>query len=53
VVFVSGYSDTAAVHDAVGPGAHLIGKPFAIAALAQEIEKVLGVRPRAQAAGLA
>ena len=53
VIFVSGYSDTASVHNAVGPGANLIGKPFAIAALAKEIERVVMRQPRGKAVAVA
>lgn len=48
VIFVSGYSDTAAVHDAVGPGANLLGKPFSMAVLAKEIERVVLQRSRVE-----
>jgi signal transduction histidine kinase/CheY-like chemotaxis protein len=44
VVFMTGYTQNAIVHHGVvDPGAHLITKPFTIAALGAELNAVLGV----------
>ncbi|MDB5856500.1 MAG: hypothetical protein JWQ76_189 [Ramlibacter sp.] len=41
VIFASGYSNTAALSEAVGPNANLLVKPFPISALAQEIDRLM------------
>ena len=45
VLFASGYSDTDALHDALGKDAPLLRKPFQVSDLAEQVAKSLEAKP--------